>query len=131
MFGVPFTNETKAELWKKLKVHVDKIDIEVVAMAKAAGHQVAYTPPYHSDLQPIETVGRQYTQETTFQDVRLRLVEDFDELKPSSIKGCIHKADRQLERLAQYIKDQEDNDDDSDSDASSDSSDDSSGSASD
>ncbi|ETV96588.1 hypothetical protein H310_10289, partial [Aphanomyces invadans] len=57
---------------------------------------------------------------TTFQDVRLRLVEAFDELKPSSIKGCIHKADRQLERLAQYIKDQEDNDDDSDSDASSD-----------
>ncbi|ETV90177.1 hypothetical protein H310_14993 [Aphanomyces invadans] len=58
MFAVPFTNATKAELWKKLKL--------------------------------------------------LWLVEAFDELKPSSIKGCIHKADRQLERLAQYIKDQED-----------------------
>ncbi|RHY53519.1 hypothetical protein DYB34_010952, partial [Aphanomyces astaci] len=44
-------NETKAGLWKKLRVHVDKIKIEV---AGTACHTVTYTPPYHSDLQPIQ-----------------------------------------------------------------------------
>ncbi|ETV64465.1 hypothetical protein H257_18650 [Aphanomyces astaci] len=43
----------------------------------------------------------------------------FEDLTPSSIKGCIHKADRQLNKLAAYIKEQPEGDaSDSDSDRS-------------
>ena len=46
-------------------------------VAKAAGHEVVFTPPYHSDVQPIELVwarvkgevGRQYTKGDTFSAV--------------------------------------------------------------
>jgi transposase len=42
------------------------------------GHDIVFTPPYHSNLQPIELVwantkgevGRQYDTQTTFKDVR-------------------------------------------------------------
>ncbi|ETV69167.1 hypothetical protein H257_15122 [Aphanomyces astaci] len=55
--------------------------VEVVSMAPARGYEVVYKPPYHSDLQPIEyvwaylkgNVGRQYTTDTTMEDVRARL----------------------------------------------------------
>ncbi len=50
-------------------------------MAKDRGHGVLFTPPYHSNLQPIELVwanskgevGRQYDTNTTIQDVEQRL----------------------------------------------------------
>ncbi|KAF0702826.1 hypothetical protein AaE_015694 [Aphanomyces astaci] len=103
-------------------------------MAEAAGHTVTYTPPYHSDLQTIEIawaivkcqVGRQYTQDTTFRQVLVRLKEAFEYLKVSSIKGCIHKADSQLYKLEEYIKQKQDEDawgnvSDSESDSNSDS----------
>ncbi|ETV75857.1 hypothetical protein H257_09832 [Aphanomyces astaci] len=63
--------------------------------------------------------GRQYTQDTTFKDVRVQLMKAFEDLTPSSIKGCIHKADRQLNKLAAYNKEQHEGDaSDSDSDCS-------------
>ncbi|KAF0750949.1 hypothetical protein AaE_006544 [Aphanomyces astaci] len=130
VYGISFTNEMKAALCKKLSVHVSKIDIEVVSLARAAGHEVVYTPPYHSDLQLIEIVwaivkcqdGRQYTQVTTFKDVRVQLMKSFEDLTPSSIKGCIHKTDMQLNKLAAYNKEQHEGDA-SDSDSSSSSND--------
>ncbi|ETV89271.1 hypothetical protein H257_00612 [Aphanomyces astaci] len=43
----------------------------------------------------------------------------FEDLIPSSIKGCIHKVDRQLNKLAAYIKEQHEGDaSDNDSDRS-------------
>ncbi|RHY50895.1 hypothetical protein DYB34_009582, partial [Aphanomyces astaci] len=36
--------------------------------------------------------------------------EDFKDLKASSIEGCIHKADRQLYKLEEYIKQKQDED---------------------
>ncbi|KAG6959547.1 hypothetical protein JG687_00008744, partial [Phytophthora cactorum] len=48
---------------------------------KGQGHEVVYTPPYHSDLQHIELVwaivkgkaGQQYSTTTTFADILPRL----------------------------------------------------------
>ncbi|RHY18505.1 hypothetical protein DYB32_010369 [Aphanomyces invadans] len=82
-FGiVASTNEFKTVVWSKVQAYVKaNVVPEVVAMAQARGHEVAYTPPYHSNLQPIEyvwayvkgIVGRQYTTETTMSDVTARL----------------------------------------------------------
>ncbi|ETV64952.1 hypothetical protein H257_18248 [Aphanomyces astaci] len=47
---------------------------------------------------------RQYTQDTKFKDVHVRLMEAFEDLTPRSIKGCIHKADIRLYKLAEYMK---------------------------
>lgn len=60
------------------------------------------TPPYHSDLQPIELVwamvkggvGRQYNNETTLELVYQRLLKEFDRLLVSghdAVDGMIKK----------------------------------------
>ena len=46
-----------------------------------------------------QEVGRQYTSDTTFPQVRERLVSAFENLKPSSVAGCIDKANRNLVAL--------------------------------
>ena len=87
-------------------------------MAEAAGHKVLYSPPHHSDLQPIElvwanvkgTVGRQYTTNTTFKTVLTRLKKAFDELDTITVWGCINKANKHLDELREHIVQQEDND---------------------
>jgi hypothetical protein len=66
---------------------------------------VLWTPPYHSDFQPIElvwalikgNVGRQYNNETTLKIVHDRLMHEFDELEASghdSVAGMIEKCAR-------------------------------------
>ncbi|ETV74070.1 hypothetical protein H257_11381 [Aphanomyces astaci] len=76
-------------------------------------------------------VGRQYTQDTKFKDVHVRLTQAFAELAAYSIKGCIHKADRQLNKLAEYIMEQQEVDaSDSDDDNSNDGNDSNSDSSS-
>lgn len=126
--------ELKTVIWAKLKEHIRvKVTSEVVNMAAKRGHTVVYTPPHHSDLQPIETVwaimkgdvGRQYTSSTTFKEVKARLEIAFSHLKASTVQGCINKANRILESTYQLVH-QADNDtaqsgsdsDGSDSDAS-------------
>ncbi len=50
-------------------------------LAEAEGHQVIFTPPHYSDLQPIElvwakinnSIAKQYTNDVTFQDVSDKL----------------------------------------------------------
>jgi len=48
-------------------------------------------------------VGRQYTTETSFKDVLERLRASFAGLTPRAVEGCIHKANENLAKLAQYI----------------------------
>ncbi|ETM40228.1 hypothetical protein L914_13773 [Phytophthora nicotianae] len=71
---------TPTVLWAQLKPYVQQnVKPVVVAMAEKEKPAVLFTPPHHSNLQPIETVwaavkgevGRQYTAETTFQRTRL------------------------------------------------------------
>ncbi|OQR85868.1 hypothetical protein ACHHYP_11247 [Achlya hypogyna] len=84
----------------------------VVSMAEARGHEVFFTPPHHSNLQPIEMywaniktrVGRAYTTGTTFQDVRTRLEEAFETIGAYAIYGCIRDAEMELEKLHSQLQ---------------------------
>ncbi|KAF0710418.1 hypothetical protein AaE_012530 [Aphanomyces astaci] len=92
----------KSILWEKLSAYIEKhIQPQVVQMAIDKDHRVVFSPPYHSDLQPIELVwanvkghvGRRYTDGTGRADVKERLEEAFEVLKASTIQGCIKAAD--------------------------------------
>ncbi|RHY46117.1 hypothetical protein DYB30_005155 [Aphanomyces astaci] len=51
------SNEYRSVIWSKVQAQVrQNVLPEVVAMARARNFEVVYTPPYHSDLQPIEYV---------------------------------------------------------------------------
>ena len=76
----------QAKVKEYITVHIPR---ECEMLAKAAGHCVIYTPPYHSDLQPIElvwarvkgNVGRQYQHGVTLEQVLDRLVQEFETLE--------------------------------------------------
>jgi transposase len=57
-YNIPWEpNELKPTLQYKLMKYVrENIEPEVVQMAKAAGHEILYSPPNLSYLSPIETV---------------------------------------------------------------------------
>ena len=113
--------ETRAIIWDRPKAGIDNtIEPEIVTMAKAAGlithrimrylfiyyvgHEVLFTPPRYSDLQPIETVwaivksevGRQYDDKTTIADVRERLELAFENLDTYQVQGCIKKTNQHI-----------------------------------
>ena len=85
-----------------LKEKIQGIPRETVVqrMARQAGHEVMYTPPYHSDLQPIETiwaivktsVGRQHEYGTSMKETLKRTVAAFKGLTSKQVQGCIAKA---------------------------------------
>ena len=107
--------ETKAMLWRKLQAHKPSLPLEVEKLAKDKGHEVLWSPPHYSDLQPIErvwaviqnAVGKAYTKDTKFADVKRRLVEQIEKLKdPSSdtVGGCIERANERLEELYKHLE---------------------------
>ena len=63
----------------------DNIRPEIVLLATEAGHEVLFTPPRYTDLQPIELVWahvkgeirKQYSLSTTFSDIKKRLDTEF------------------------------------------------------
>ncbi|KAE8962921.1 hypothetical protein PR001_g29544 [Phytophthora rubi] len=95
LYGISYTaSDTRAIMWEKLSRHiVEHVEPEIVSMAKEKGHEVVFTPPHYSDLQPIEyvwanikgEVGRQYTSNTTFQQVRNRLDRAFENISSKTI----------------------------------------------
>jgi len=98
--------ETRDMLWEKLHPGVTATYLPVVVqMAKDAGHEVLFTPPHHSDLQPIEMVwakvkgdvGCQYTTDTTMKDVLRRLKKAFSDLQSVMVQKCIDKTNRELD----------------------------------
>ncbi|EGD82669.1 hypothetical protein PTSG_03330 [Salpingoeca rosetta] len=111
--GLPVSDtDTRALLWARLRDHIAQtVKPVVVQMAEDAGHEVLWTPPHYSDLQPIEIVwanvkgdvGRQYNYDTTFKDVRQRLDEAFATLTPKTVEGCIAKANARLDELYRQI----------------------------
>ena len=123
-------NDLKSVLWGRMKAFIqENVKPIIVSMAEEAGHTVVWSPPHHSDLQPIELVwanvkgivGRQYTTETTFQDVKNRLDAAFTGLESKTVNGCIRKANTHLEQLLEHILAMEaiveDSDDDNDDDS--------------
>lgn len=79
----------------------------VSQLAEAHGHVVLFTPPYLSELQPIEllwadlkgAVGRQYSLDTTFAQVLVRLQEVVDKRAKDheSIDKMIKHVDKVIE----------------------------------
>jgi hypothetical protein len=71
--------------------------IEIVRLAEEEGHKVLFTPPYHSDLQPIEltwafikgNVGRQYSVNSTLELVHRLLKLEFKELEEKGHKRVL------------------------------------------
>ena len=67
------------------------IQIDVVQAADRHGHEVVFTPPHYSDLQPIEliwahikgNIARKYSLETNLTAVKQRLDEEFEKLNSS------------------------------------------------
>ena len=112
-YGMPWTHEDlKSTLWSKLQKCIkEKVDPIVCSVAKQEGHEVAYSPPRYSDLQPIETVwaivkgevGRQCAIHTTFKEVLQRLQTAFHNLTPPSVQGCVNKANENLALLLKHI----------------------------
>lgn len=81
--------DTVATLTLKLREWIAaNVKKEIIEAAEEKGHLVLFTPPYHSDLQPIELVwaqvkgaiAMQYSDGTTFKDVGTRLEEQFAKL---------------------------------------------------
>jgi len=72
----------------------------IIGIARKFGHKVAFTPPYHSDLQPIEMVwanakqqvARGYHNGTTMEETMERLVKAFSEITPRIVYGCYKKS---------------------------------------
>ncbi|RHY24173.1 hypothetical protein DYB32_008962 [Aphanomyces invadans] len=102
------SRDLKKTIWSRLKpVVAARVDPVVVAMARARRHAVVYTPPHHSDLQPIEMVwskvkgdvGMKYTVDTTFADVRARLDVAFAELPSPLIWKCVQHCDNLVKNL--------------------------------
>jgi len=58
----------------------------------------------------MSAVGRQYNTETSFKDVRTRLEQAFCDLPRSTVAGCIATANKQLDKLNNYIKEAEERD---------------------
>ena len=87
----------------------DNVLPETMQLANAAGHEVLFTPPRYSDLQPIEllwayvkgAVGRQYSLDTTIRDVKERLDQQFNDLAigtgQNTIRKMIHHVDKKIE----------------------------------
>ncbi|ETV76309.1 hypothetical protein H257_09774 [Aphanomyces astaci] len=108
-FGLDWTlSDLKSVLWAKQNQTVCGRD---QTMAEAAGHEVYFSPPHHSNLQPIGVVwaiikgnvGRQYQDDTTFQDVGQRLDAACANLTSHSIFGCIRKAEYDLLDLHRHV----------------------------
>lgn len=99
--GVQYsTTDTKTILKKKAKDWIlQNEQWETVKAADEAGHQVLWTPPGFSDLQPIElawarikgNVGRQYDDKTKLTDVHERLLRQVELLDTDEGIAYINK----------------------------------------
>ena len=91
---------TKVSLVQYLESVDDLVDTTVVTIAATYGHKVAYTPPYHSDLQPIEVVwaivkqqvAAKYHIDVTMDEVLANMDEAFASLSPTTVYGCYKRA---------------------------------------
>eukprot|EP00977_Amphora_coffeiformis_P004960 scaffold1057_cov154-Amphora_coffeaeformis.AAC.5 len=93
-------NDSQTLLRKKAAAYIKEFEeIEIERLANLFGHEILWTPPYYSDLQPIELVwawmkgaiGRQYDIDTTLALVGRRLIEQFDRLQTLEGEEYIEK----------------------------------------
>lgn len=90
----------------------DLVAPRVVHIAAKYGHEVVYTPPYHSDLQPIELVwaivksqvAAKYHYHITMEDVLQRMDEAFAALSPSAVYGCYKKVLKNEKKVWELVR---------------------------
>ncbi|RHY24645.1 hypothetical protein DYB32_008758 [Aphanomyces invadans] len=106
------SHDLKKTIWARLKpVLSARVEPMVVTMARDRGHDVLFTPPHHSDLQPIEMVwakvkgdvGVQYTVDTTFADVRARHDDAFKQLPSAMICNCIRHCEKLVDNIYELL----------------------------
>ncbi|GMF48329.1 unnamed protein product [Phytophthora fragariaefolia] len=91
-------NTTKAIIWKILSKHIETNVIPVIVEKVRAKEHDVFTPPYLSDLQPIQLVwanvevGRQYSTETKFAGIKPRLQRAFENVTSAPGQGRIDTA---------------------------------------
>ncbi len=104
---------SKQMIWEKVKEYVSKNVKPVVCnIASEKGHEIVYTPSYHSELQPMELiwaivkgeVGRSHDYDTDFKITKKRLNEAFLNLKNKQIMGCIKKSRKYEEKIWEEVK---------------------------
>ena len=95
----------------------NNVEPAVVLMARDRGHEVLFTPPHFSDLQPIElvwasikgNVASSYDKYSTFQDVHNRLLSQFDHLRSeqgaSDMRKIVDHVDDMINKFIQEIDD--------------------------
>ena len=113
----------------KEKMKQEKMVCEL--LAEERGHKVLFTPPCHSDFQPIEllwaklkgNIGQKYDSNTTMAVLKQRLDEEFEASYGwnESIEGMIHKSTAIAKSFYQTILQEEDDPDDAPSRIDSDS----------
>ncbi|KAF4144139.1 DDE superfamily endonuclease, partial [Phytophthora infestans] len=108
----PKQGSRRAKMISAMNDYKLKIPTNATKAILEKGHEIIFTPPYHSDLQPIEIVwanvkgevGRQYSTKTTFADIKPRLQRAFENVSPVAMKGCIDAANRQLTKLKKHLE---------------------------
>ncbi|OQR89911.1 hypothetical protein ACHHYP_05947 [Achlya hypogyna] len=132
--GIAFSaDHFKDILWQKLETHATVVKAIVVTIAAAKRHEVFYSPPSHSRLQPIEMVwaiikgdvGRGYQDDRTFQEVRHALDNAFAAATLQAIYGCVKKSEEELKPLYKYLQENDElgNDDSSSGESAADAND--------
>ncbi|OAF63781.1 hypothetical protein A3Q56_08514 [Intoshia linei] len=105
--------DLKTVLWQKVENFIkNNVDTVLEKMAKEKRHEVVYSPPYNSDLNPIEIiwaivktqVGRQYDTTSNFKKVLEKLQKAFSTLNSQTIDGCIRKCNNIVCKLFTEIE---------------------------
>ncbi len=80
------SNLTAVEAKTLLRNYIrNNLEHEIIKLAESEGHQVIFTPPHYSELQPIEpswakikkSIARKYTRGFIFQNMRDKLDDKF------------------------------------------------------
>jgi transposase len=135
--GQPIVNEegrplTALLLRAKAKEYIEKNEVSAVIELARAGeikHKILFTPPYHSDLQPIElvwalvkgNVARLYSNGRTMDELKTQLDAEFADLLTAKGSARIHAMIENTAKLSKQFWDEipqgdEDEDDPQDSD---------------
>uniref|UniRef100_K3X0G4 Tc1-like transposase DDE domain-containing protein n=1 Tax=Globisporangium ultimum (strain ATCC 200006 / CBS 805.95 / DAOM BR144) TaxID=431595 RepID=K3X0G4_GLOUD len=111
--GIAFDDtELRSMLWGKLQRYIqDHVQPTVCALAVEKGHEVVFSPPHNTELQPMENVwavvkgkvGRQYARKSTSEHVSDRLQRAFDELTSEDVQQCIDSANANLAQLMAHV----------------------------
>jgi transposase len=113
----------------KVREYIEKNEVSaVIELAKKGNHKILFTPPYHSDLQPIElvwalvkgNVARLYSNGRTMDQLEKQLKDEFKDLTkekgPERIRGMIESTARLTKKFWDEIPREDEDDDPQDPD---------------